>query len=254
MLKSDVYGWFEILGCKKKYKKQVRKCRSYDDIWFRKKDVLEERWKGVWRHLEMKSTERNRNLDMVLRRKHIPILTLDERYMELLTEREKPDYIRKMEASVNGWLKKQGQSGSEVKELHRAKTRLMRNIVDNMQETEGESERRRGKKLDKSQKLIREANEKIMQLEEEQKKIPERLEEANLELLYATADICYQKLKEDKEEMDEISRWVTRIRNELKDKLSHRQRIEAEYDRIYGNLHDILGAEIMEYLDEEYDL
>lgn len=240
--------------CEKKYKKQVRKCQDYDDIWLERKDVLEECWKDVWRHLYMKPTERNRNLDMVLRRKHIPVLTLDERYMELLTEREKPDYIRKMEASVNTWLKKQGRSNSEVKELHRAKSRLMRNIVDNMQETEGESEYKRGKKLDKSQKLIREANEKIMLLEEEQKQIPEQLEEANLELLYATTDICYQKLKEDRKEIDEITRWVTRIRNELKDKLARKQRVEAEYNRIYGNLHDMLGAEVMEYLDEEYDL
>lgn len=202
----------------------------------------------------MKSTERNRNLDMVLRRKHIPILTLDERYMELLTEREKPDSIRKMEASVNVWLKKQGRSGSEVKELHRAKIRLMRNIVENMQETEGESERKRGKKLDKSQKLIREANEKIMYLEEEQKQIPERLEEANLELLYATTDICYQKLKEDREEIEEITQWIKRVRNELKEKIARKERMETEYNRIYGNLHDMLGAEVMEYLDEEYDL
>lgn len=202
----------------------------------------------------MKPTERNRNLDMVLRRKHVPILTLDERYMELLTEREKPDYIRKMEASVNVWLKKQGRSSSEVKELHRAKSRLMRNIVENMQETEGESERKRGKKLDKSQKLIREANEKIMLLEEEQKQIPQRLEDANLELLYATMDICYQKLKEDQDEIEEIAQWVTRIQKELKDKIARKQRVEAEYNRIYGNLHDMLGAEVMEYLDEEYEL
>jgi len=202
----------------------------------------------------MKPTERNRNLDMVLRRKHVPILTLDERYFELFTEREKPDSIRKLEATVNNWLKKQGQSGSEVKELHRAKSLLMRNIVENMQEAEGESERKREKKLDKSQKLIREANEKIMRLEEEQKQIPDRLENANLELLYATADICYEKLKTDRDEIDEITKWVTRIRNELRDKLARKQRVEAEYNRIYGNLHDMLGAEIMEYLDEEYDL
>jgi len=202
----------------------------------------------------MKPTEKNRNLDMVLRRKRIPILTLDERYFELFTEKEKPDYIRKLEASVNTWLKKQGQSGSEVKELHRAKSLLMRNIVENMQESEGESERKRGKKLDKSQKLIREANEKIMRLEEEQKQIPERLEDANLELLYATTDICYGKLKADREEIDEISQWIARVRNELSDKLARKQRVEAEYNRIYGNLHDMLGAEVMEYLDEEYDL
>ena len=174
--------------------------------------------------------------------------------MELLTERKKPDSIRRMEASVNGWLKKQGRSGSEVKELHRAKIRLMRNIVENMQETEGESERKRGKKLDKSQKLIREANEKIMYLEEEQKQIPERLEEANLELLYATTDICYQKLKEDREEIEEITQWIKRVRNELKEKIARKERMETEYNRIYGNLHDMLGAEVMEYLDEEYDL
>lgn len=202
----------------------------------------------------MKPIGRNRNLDMVLRRKRIPILTLDERYLGLFTEREKPDYIRKLEASVNVWLKKQGQSGNEVKELHRAKSRLMRNIVENMQEAEGESERRRGKRLDKSQKLIREANEKIMRLEEEQKQIPERLEDANLELLYATADICYEKLKTDRDEIEEITQWITKVRRELSDKLARKQRMEAEYNRIYGNLHDMLGAEVMEYLDEEYEL
>lgn len=202
----------------------------------------------------MKPGEKNRELDMALRRKKVPVLTLDERYLELYSMSEKTDLIRKLEATVNMWLKKQGQSGNDVKELQRAKARLMRNIVENMEQTSGESEKKRGKKLDKSQKLILEANQKIDQLEREQQQIPEKLEEANLELLYATADICYEKLKANKEEIDEISEWVERIRDELRDKLEKKQRMEFEYNRIYADLHDMLGPEIMEYLDENYDL
>lgn len=204
--------------------------------------------------LTMKEKERNRNLDMVLRRKRVPVLTLDRRYFDLLTETEKPDSIRQLEMKVNSLLKKQGQSGSQAKELQRAKARLMKTIIDNMQEAEGEQERKRGKRLDKSQQLIREANEKIMALEEEQSQIPDQLEEANLELLYATADICYEKLKENRKEIEEITLWVTRVRNELRDKLAKKQSMEKEYNKIYGNLHNILGAEVMEYLDNEYDL
>lgn len=207
---------------------------------------------------EFMGTDNSQDFDMdleltrLLKKRNLPILTLDERWHRLFPEPEKTDAIRRLEKDVNTWLKKQGRMNTDLEDVKRVKARLMQNIVDNMKESSGEDEKLREKRLEKSQQLIREANDKITQLEIEQTGAPDKLNKLNRELLEESVELCYDKLLENKEEIDEITQWVTEIRIELKKRLIMKQEMEDENEAIYSNLHGILGPELMEYFDREY--
>ena len=121
-----------------------------------------------------------------------------------------------------------------------------------MQQADGEDEKQRERMLEKSQQLIKEANRKLNFLEKKQGDIPEQLENANERLLTSTIEECYEKMDGNKEELEEITDWITEIREELKRKLIMKQELEEQNALIYSTLHDMLGAEIMQYFDTIY--
>ena len=64
--------------------------------------------------------------------KQIPILTLDERWYHLITDKLKTDEICYWEKQVNELLKKQGQVNNDIKEVKKIKNQLIQDVVDNM--------------------------------------------------------------------------------------------------------------------------
>lgn len=188
----------------------------------------------------------------LLRKKRLQILTLDEHWHRLFTEEDKSDRLKRLEAEVNKLLKRRGKVNTDLKEIKSVKARLMKNIMDNMEGTIGDAEKTREKRLDKSQKLIHEANEKIAQLEWEADEVPEQLEESNRELLEESVALCYSRIYRNKEEIDELAEWIEDVRTELKKRLVIKQELEDENAMIYSNLHDMLGPELAEYFDSEY--
>ncbi len=191
-------------------------------------------------------------LVQILRKQRVSILTLDERWHRLFTEEEKTERLKKLEIEVNNLLKWQGKANTDLQDVKKVKARLMQNIMDNMEGTVGESEKAREKRLSKTQKLIREANEKIEKLEIEAEEVPEKLAEANRELLLESVAICYERISRNKAEIEEMADWISQIRTELKRKLVRKQEMEEENTLIYSNLHDMLGPELTEYFDSEY--
>ena len=62
--------------------------------------------------------------------KQIPILTLDERWYHLITDKLKTDEICYWEKQVNELLKKQGQVNNDIKEVKKIKNQLIQDVVD----------------------------------------------------------------------------------------------------------------------------
>jgi len=188
----------------------------------------------------LEEEEQISELELLLKKRQIPILKLDTRWHQLFPEENKSDVIRKCESEVNHLLKNRGKTTNEIEELKKLKSKLMQNIVDNMQQTDGEDEKQRERRLEKSQQLIKEANRKLNFLEKKQGDIPEQLENANERLLTSTIEECYEKMDGNKEELEEITDWITEIRAELKRKLIMKQELEEQNALIYSTLHDML--------------
>jgi hypothetical protein len=177
----------------------------------------------------------------------IPILTLDERWYHLITDKLKTDEIRYWEKRLNELLKKQGQVNNDIKEVKKIKNQLIQDIVDNMQDEDNDP--KKAKVMEQNQRLIQEAKDKINSLEDEALDIPRDIVDANRNLLIETVKVCYNKINSNKEDLEVLDKWINATRVKLKKNILIKQDKEEANNRMYSSMHDILGADVMKELD-----
>lgn len=186
----------------------------------------------------------------VINMKKVPILPLDNRWHQLFPNNSKPQKIKRLEQDVLNHIKKENSVSQDLKKLHKIKKKLMSEIVQNMEETNSEDEKKRQKKLEASQKLIMDINKKITDLENEKYQLPYDLLKANERLLLESIDICYNKIKNNESQIDYLSEWIDKTRIELKKNVIIKQEKEETNANIYAYMHDMLGPEFMEIFDK----
>lgn len=184
--------------------------------------------------------------------KRIPILTLDSKWHQLFTQAKPDRHIKRLEERLNELLKKQGKANTEVKEIRKLKKRLMQEIVENAQEASLENDGRAQKKAEDNKRLIGDCNKKIDAYEDELLSLPKEIDEVNMDLMLATMDVCYDRLKENEAEIAEIARWAAQVKEELKEKLVRKQEMEAMNQGLYSYMHDIFGADVINIFDMKY--
>ncbi len=182
--------------------------------------------------------------------RNVPILTLNQRWYQLVPEISKTDEIRYWEGQVNELLKRQGQVTNDLTDVKKIKSQLIQDVVENMEE---DSSSKHKKRMNKNQKLIHEAKEKILQLEDEEKEIPKKLAEANHKLLIETAKMCFDKINENNKDLEVLNKWIDATRVKLKRNLLIKQDKEETNNQLYAGMHNILGAEVMRILDKIND-
>ena len=168
----------------------------------------------------------------------IPILTLDERWYHLITDKLKTDEIRYWEKRLNELLKKQGQVNNDIKEVKKIKKQLIQDVVDNMQDEDNDP--KKAKVMEQNQRLIQEAKDKINSLEDEALDIPRDIVDANRNLLIETVKVCYNKINSNKEDLEVLDKWINATRVKLKKNILIRQDKEEANNRMYSSMHDIL--------------
>lgn len=183
--------------------------------------------------------------------KHLPVLTLDPRWYELVPAVSKTDEIKYWEQQVNDLLKRQGQVTNDIKDVKKLKAQLIQGVVQNMEE-DGDSAKHR-KRMSQSQRLIHEAKEKIAQLEEESEDLPRQLQKANQNLMVETVRLCYKRINENKLDLEVLDKWIADTRIKLKKNLLIKQDKETVNAQMYSGLHDILGPDLMSTLDRIND-
>ena len=181
----------------------------------------------------------------------IPILTLDSKWHQLFNQAKPDKRLKRLEEKLNELLKKQGKANTEIKDIKRLKKKLMQEILDNA-EASARNDERAEKKADENKRLINECNEKIREYEDELYEIPREIDKVNTDLMLATMDICYNRLKENEREIKEIADWVSQIRIELKEKLVRKQEMEQMDQELYSYMHDIFGANVIDIFDMKY--
>lgn len=80
--------------------------------------------------------------------------------------------------------------------------------------------------------------------------LPHQIDECNKELIFQTAEFFYPKLIENTKEYQLLAEEINDLRRRLRAKLERRVEIEERNDAIYQRLHQILGAELLDELDE----
>ena len=181
--------------------------------------------------------------------KQLPIVILDERYHRLFPENKKTPEIRHLEKELSELLKKQGQITNDLKAVRKIKADLMK-ILENA-ENPALSEAKRQKLMNRNQRLVIEAKEKIETLEQEELEIPGLIRNANIALVIEAVDVCYLRIHKNYDDIQLLGKWINEMRIELKKKILIKQDKETSNTEIYSYMHDLLGPEVMEIFDSK---
>lgn len=187
-----------------------------------------------------------------LQGKNIPILTLDNKWYRLLDAEER-EAVSEIEEQMNALLKRQGKLNTESKDIKKLKKKLMSEIVTMVDEAGDHPSSAQTKKIEKHKQMIEESNEKLAEYEDELLDLPKQIDQLNIQLMLATMEFCYADMQENTEQIQEIAKWVTKVRIELKKRLIKKQEMEQKNHAIYSYLHDLLGADIVDMFDLEYN-
>lgn len=187
----------------------------------------------------------------MLRGKKIPLLILDQKWHQLFLEDDKPKEIERLEQKLNKQLAAQGRFNQELKDLKVLKTKLMKNIVVNMDEIGEHGQETR--KLTEDRRLITEINDKMAEEEDQLRKLQEEMEEDNLLLMEETMEYCYRIMNSNESEREQLIVKIAQMRTELKTKIYRREAIEEQNKGIYAYLHDIFGPQVLETFDLKYE-
>ncbi len=189
-----------------------------------------------------------------LRRKRVPLLTLDPRWHQLFPDHLKTKKLAKLEKNLNKLIKKQGQTNNDIKEYEKARKVIMDNILQNMTDGHELDSPIREKKQDANQKMLEELKEKIREAEELQDRLPDEIKEANEELLFESMRICYETLITNTRGIEEEETWIQTVRAALTEHILHKQEMEIRNTETYKFMHDLLGREIVEMFDRDHDV
>lgn len=196
---------------------------------------------------------KDKNLDRfegALKDKKIPLVTLDQKWYLLFDKNLRTFTLTNLERKLNKLLRRQGQLYNDLKEMEKAKKTLMDQILQNMNPNEEELDAEfKIKKLDASQKLIKDLNSKISIGERELDELPIEIDRVNKRLLVEGMSICYDAMKVNKKNIELINTWIEEVRLELKNNIVKKQEIQEETNQIYSYMHDILGFEVLDVFD-----
>jgi hypothetical protein len=153
----------------------------------------------------------------IISRKRLPVLTLDPKWLSLFPDSILTSDMRQKRDRLNQLLRKQGSNNEELRTMQHAKKRLMTQIIENMgaDETTKEGLFKRTK-LDKSQQLIGELNSRLEKAENEESDIPERIQEVNAELMAESTAMCYERFKQNDENIEKLSKEIDELRKQAK--------------------------------------
>lgn len=183
----------------------------------------------------------------------LPIIVLDNKWHKLFEGRKKPGNVKKLEQELNDLLKQQGKCNTDRKDLKKLKTRLMDEIMENMEKSQNNpKDKKVAKKMEDNQRLIKEINEKMDECEEQLAQLPGKIRDTNVELMVVSMEACYRFLHKNGEDIYAIDEWIKNVRNELNKNILIKQEREAKNLQIYTYMYHILGPQILDLFDMKY--
>ena len=189
-----------------------------------------------------------------LKGKKVPILTLDQKWHRLFAIHGKPEEVKALENELNELLKRQGKLNNDLKDLKKKKNFLMDNIVQNMEgSTEEASNSSKARKLEEDRQKIDEINALTESYEDELLELPNKIRATNELLMIKSMDYFYEIIRVNKEESEEIDRWITQVRIDLKKNIIRKQNRDINNKEMYAYLHDVLGPEVIDMFDRRYE-
>ena len=182
-------------------------------------------------------------------RKSIPVLIVNKDWHDLFGGK-KPTKIKATEKRLETLVKKYSQVKQETKEYEGLKKQLLEGILADMSNISEESTDQLEKKMDTNTNLVQDLNARMNENDDLLLDLPRQIDDCNKELIFETAEFFYPKLIENTREYHILAEEINDLRKRLRVRLERRVELEEVNDAIYQKLHQIMGADILDELDE----
>ena len=183
--------------------------------------------------------------------KRIAPLTLDNKWHQLFDGGEIPPEIRPKADELNELLKQQGNINNELKKVKALKKKLLDEMVA-LSADASSGVPNAEKELEQHKRLVDDCNSHIDDYQDQLLDFPKLIDHVNRDLMILTMDDCYDRLKENNKEIEEIGKWIDEFRKELKKNVVRKQDRELANHRLYSYMHDIFGTEVIDIFDMAY--
>lgn len=182
-----------------------------------------------------------------------PILTLDERWLTMFPEKEKTKEVLDLEKNLKAAFIYQAKLSDDLKVAEEAKRQLMERIIRNMKIAQISEEE--AMLQEKSQEFIYELNERIDKLEREYEVMPQKIKELNEALLLESLRFCYQKMNENRKNLQIQETLIQEAKALLEDRINKKQEMQKQNENMYIFMHRLFGRRVLEIFDEfdEFD-
>jgi chromosome segregation ATPase len=199
-----------------------------------------------------KGNTKNKLDKKVLKKNNISLLILDERWNSLFKSTERTPEIIASEEKLKELLKLQSRLMIESKEISGHKKDKMDKIIQLTTEVFDRDNEEAKKEMSFCEKEINQINKRLSAIEEELDNIPNRIKEANLELLEGTVNIVYYKIRFNQKRIKELESLIDDAKARLKEYIDEKGALTEDDTDIYSYFHDLLGGEELEKLDREF--
>ena len=182
----------------------------------------------------MNRTEIELILSETLDNRKIPFLVLDSRWYDLFPNEGKASSLSSLEDKLNQLMKEQGKLVNEIKDLKRAKRKVMDEVVNEM--TSMSEKKRR-----QNQRLILELKERIDNETQRVMEIPYEIKAANQALLVEGMYILSQGMGKTRDELKEMREEIQELRATLMEKQKCLDEQQEKSNRTYTYVHNLIG-------------
>lgn len=205
-------------------------------------------------HLIFKKKRINSSTSLIklIADKKIPILTLDKNWHDLFSTERKTKKIVLLESELNALLKNQGKWNNEAKEYQKLKKKMINEIMELSTEAFASDENQAKNDIYKNKNYIQEINNHLQEIEGRLNSLPQEIDQVNKALLIESIVSSYTQMAKDKREIKELDNWIQRTRELLKEKIIEKQEKETYVDQVYSYLHNMIGVEMIEKIDENF--
>lgn len=188
----------------------------------------------------------------IIKRNDISLLILDERWNGLFANREKPEEIVRLEQELTELLKEQARLIARQKECFSEKNNLTQKAIDLTANILENKKRHTKLEIKKCWKKVKQLNKMLESIENSIKELPYRIRRTNFKLLECMINTVYISYRAEQRKREELDALIKQTHEKLKYYIAEREQLQEQEYRTYEYFHNLLGAEELQRLDEQY--
>lgn len=187
-----------------------------------------------------------------LRQLKIQVLSQDEKWLDTIGPRMNED-MRILVTRQTALVQEEKQSINQLIQLKRQKKEALKQLLgltDQLQKNDMGAE----SQAERIKSLLERINQEVDYLQYRVETVPSEIQKLNLELLEETITLGYYELSADRERISILNLKIQKLRGELLVMNEQKFKLEDNASYMGQYLHSLLGKELSDVLDAQYDL